>query len=189
MRLLPLTILSLCLCSSLLGCKDEVKNVAAHGVNPGKVPTMVSHDVNTVISDSGHVRYRITTPLWQMFEDAEPPHWIFPKSVTAQELDKSFKPITTIRCDSAYYDERTQIWSLNGNVRISTADNQLILTNQMYWNQDAHKLYSESFIHVEREARVIEGYGYESNEDFTTYRLNKVMAIFPIEEDRFPRGE
>lgn len=183
------SLLPLCLLIALMtGCKHELKNVVSHDVNPQKVPTMVSRDVQTVISDSGSVRYRITTPLWQMFESAQPPHWIFPDGVLAEEVDKKFKPISTIRCDSAYYNELTKVWSLNGNVRITNVENEVILTNHMFWDQDKHKLYSDSFIHIERASRVIEGYGYESNEDFTTYKINKVMAIFPIDENRFPRG-
>ena len=159
------SLLPLCLLIAIMaGCKHELKNVVSHDVNPQKVPTMVSRDV------------------------AQPPHWIFPDGVLAEEVDKKFKPISTIRCDSAYYNELTKVWSLNGNVRITNVENEVILTNHMFWDQDKHKLYSDSFIHIERASRVIEGYGYESNEDFTTYKINKVMAIFPIDENRFPRG-
>lgn len=168
-------------------CKDEVTSVVKHATDPEQVPTMVSHDVQTIISDNGHTRYRITTSLWTMFEECQEPHWIFPKGVVAEEMDSLYRSVTTIKCDSAYYDERKQLWDLNGNVRI-TANGGVdkIMTDQLYWNQLEHKLFSDAFIHVEKGGRVIEGYGYESNEQFSTYTLRKVEAIFPIDESRMP---
>lgn len=174
---------------TLFACKDDLKSVVKHPTNPEKVPTMVSRDVQTIISDSGHTRYRITTQLWCMFEEAKIPHWTFPEGVVAEEMDSTYKIVATIRCDSAYYNRTAQTWSLNGNVRITNVAKDLILTNQLFWNQSEHKVYSDSFIHIEKQARVIEGYGYTSNERFTTYELKKVSAIFPIDENKFPRGE
>ena len=85
-------------------CKDQVTSVVSHATDPERVPTMTSNDVQTVISDDGHTRYRITTKRWLMFEEAREPHWIFPDGVKAEELDSAFNAITSIQCDSAYYD-------------------------------------------------------------------------------------
>lgn len=175
----------LLICLVATACKDEVTNVVKHPTDPEKVPTMVSRDVQTVISDDGRTRYRITTDLWQMFEEAKEPHWIFPKGVKAEELDESFEIVTSIKCDSAYYDENSQLWDLHGHVNITNSDGDVIMTDQLFWNQMTHKLYSDAFIHIEKQGRVIEGYGYESNEQFTTYVLRQVEAIFPVDESRF----
>ena len=171
----------------LVGCKDgELKSVVDHATDPERVPTMATNDVQTIISDDGHTRYRITTERWLMFEEAREPHWIFPAGVKAEEMDSAYAIITTIECDSAYYDKHKQLWDLNGNVRITNDDGDVIMTDQLYWDQGQHKLYSDAFIHVEKQGRVIEGYGYESNEKFTTYTLRRVEAIFPIDESKMP---
>jgi Protein of unknown function (DUF1239). len=171
----------------LTGCKDELGTTHARETDPDSVPTMVSHQVQTIVSDNGTTRYRITTPLWLMYEQARDPHWVFPRGVVAQELDNNMQEVSTIRCDSAYYDKNTQHWSLMRNVRITNADGDVVLTDELFWDQSTHELYSEkSFIHVEKQGRVIEGYGYRSNEKFTTYELQRVEAIFPIDENKMP---
>ena len=172
---------------SLAGCKDgELKSVVDHATDPERVPTMATNDVQTIISDDGHTRYRITTDRWLMFEEAREPHWVFPDGVKAEEMDSAYAVISTIECDSAYYDKHRQLWDLNGNVRITNSDGDVILTDQLFWNQSDHKLYSDAFIHIEKQGRIIEGYGYQSNETFTTYTLRRVEAIFPIDESRMP---
>ena len=71
-----------------------------------------------------------------------------------------------------------------GNVRSWNIKKELILTNEMYWDQNNKKVYSDSFIHIERPDRVLEGYGFVSNEQLTTYNLKRPMGIFPIDEER-----
>ena len=170
----------------LPSCKDDSTTVVSHPTDPERVPTMTSRDVLTVISDSGQTRYRIAAPLWNMFEEAKQPHWTFPQGVKCEELDKNFKAVTSIQCDSAYYDKDNALWTLTGNVRISNVNNDLILTDQLMWDQHSHRMYSDAFIHIEKQGRIIEGYGYESNERLTTYQLRQVEAIFPIDERRMP---
>lgn len=160
--------------------------MVSHPTDPDKVPTMTTSDVQTVISDSGHTRYRIAAPLWNMFEEAKQPHWTFPQGVTCEELDHNYQTTSTLKCDSAYFDKLKNLWTLTGNVRITNPAGDVVLTDELMWDQHQHKMYSDAFIHIEKQGRIIEGYGYESNERLTTYKLRQVEAIFPIDERRMP---
>jgi len=183
--LLPIVAMLLTI-THLASCKDAVTGVTNHPTDPETVPTMVTNDVQTIISDSGHTRYRITAPVWSMYENAKQPHWIFPKGVSAEELDNNYNTVSTIKCDSAYYDKLQMLWHLTGRVKITNTNGDIILTDELYWDQGKHQLYSEAFIHIEKQQRVIEGYGYQSNERLTTYELRQVEAIFPIDETHMP---
>ncbi len=178
-----------CAAALLLSCSEDKASIVDHAVDPEVVPTVTSHDVQTIISDDGVTRYRITTPLWLIYEEAKRPHWTFPRGILAEELDSTYHNASSIRCDSAYFDQQQQLWHLTGNVRMTNVKGEVILTNEIYWSQMAHRLYSESFIHIEKQDRVIEGNGYESNEDFTTYTLRNVEAIFPIDEEQLKLAE
>ena len=186
MRFLIHIVFALILTLAVVSCKEDSTSVVSHPTNPDVVPTMTTSDVQTVISDSGHTRYRISTPLWNMFEEAKHPHWTFPKGVTCEELDNNYNTTTTIKCDSAYFDKMNNLWTLTGNVRITNPAGDVVLTDELMWDQRAHRMYSEAFIHIEKQGRIIEGYGYESNERLTTYKLRQVEAIFPIDESRMP---
>ena len=186
MRHLLHIVITLTVLLAVASCKEDSTSVVSHSTNPEVVPTMTSTDVQTVISDSGHTRYRIAAPVWNMFEESKHPHWTFPKGVTCEELDDKYNTASTIKCDSAYFDKMENLWTLTGNVRITNPSGDVVLTDQLMWDQHAHRLYSEAFIHIEKQGRIIEGYGYESNERLTTYKLRQVEAIFPIDESRMP---
>ncbi|MDE5919161.1 MAG: LPS export ABC transporter periplasmic protein LptC, partial [Duncaniella sp.] len=61
----------------------------------------------------------------------------------------------------------------------SNVMNEKFLTEQLFWNQRQRKLYSDSFIHIETSDKVLEGYGFDSNEQLTRYSIRKVSGIFP----------
>ena len=53
------------------------------------------------------------------------------------------------------------------------------LTEQLFWNQSQRKVYSDSFIHIERVDRTLEGIGFVSNEQMTSYTIRRPTAILP----------
>ena len=171
-------------CCIFLSCRDEVKSVVDKPTDPETTPTMVTDDVVTLISDSGTTKYRITADVWLMFEEAEKPFWLFPKGLLLEQFDSVFNTEASIRCDSAKYFKDDELWRLDGNVEISNVRKELILTNQLFWSQKRQKVYSDSFVHIEKADRIIEGYGFVSNERMTTYSLNHPSGIFPIDEQR-----
>lgn len=57
--------------------------------------------------------------------------------------------------------------------------NEKFLTQQLFWDQRQRKLYSDSFIHIEQADKVLEGYGFDSNEQLTRYTIRRVSGIFP----------
>lgn len=184
MKILPAVILTVgILCASVVGgCKEEEKDMAPAITDPASTPTMLTRNVSTLISDSGYTRYHITAPLWLMFENAEEPNWKFPEGLDIEKYDNDMKTDATVVCDSATYLSQRRLWRLDGNVRMRNTAGDRFLTQQLFWDQQKHTVYSDSFIHIERSDRIIEGYGFLSNEKMTAYTVNKPSGIFPVPE-------
>ena len=181
MRLLPAVIslaVGMAWTLTATSCKDEAKldTVALDSI---QVPTMMTRNVETLISDSGVTRYRIVTPLWYVYDEVEDPFWRFPEGLDLTKFDNFFRTETTVRADSAIYFKNKQLWRLDGNVRIVNILNEKILTQQLFWDQRSHKIYSDSFVHIEQTDRVLEGlHGFETNEQMTNYRMKSFSGIF-----------
>ncbi|MDE5927884.1 MAG: LPS export ABC transporter periplasmic protein LptC [Duncaniella sp.] len=185
MRLLPAAALMAAAAMSTTvttSCKDDSSLDTADVDTSVVIPTMLTRNVETLISDSGVTRYRIVTPIWYVYDEVEEPYWRFPEGLNLDKYDNFFRTEATVRADSAIYLKRKQTWQLDGNVSISNVMNEKFLTQQLFWDQRTHKLYSDSFIHIERTDRVLEGYGFESNEQLTRYTIKKVSGIFPASE-------
>lgn len=165
-------------------CSDDHRDTIAISADPETFPTMKTINVSTTISDSGYTRYHITTPLWLMFEEAQEPHWNFPDGMFIVKLDDNMKEDGTFTADTATYFSGKRLWRFDRNVRMRNVNGDRFLTQQLFWDQRGRKLYSDSFIHIERTDRVLEGYGFESNEQMTRYTIKRVSGIFPASEFR-----
>lgn len=165
------------------GCRQE-SHIGSVGfvVNPETTPTMLTRDVKTLISDSGITRYQITTPLWLMYDEAKRPYWRFPNGLKLVKFDNYMHQVATVTCDSAIYFKQQQLWQLDGNIDISTVEKTRFRTNQLFWDQSTHKVYSDSFMRVERPDRTLEGYGFNANERLTSYEIRRVSGIFPASQ-------
>lgn len=170
-----------------MACRNEVDSVVEHATDPETTPTMTTDSVRTLVSDSGITKYRITAQTWLMYEEAKKPFWRFPDGLLLEQFDSAFNVAASIVCDSATYFKNDQLWRLDGNVNIETARKEVILTNQLFYSQRSNEIYSDSFVHIEKADRIIEGYGFVSNDRMTTYSLDSVSGIFPAEQQPSPR--
>lgn len=182
MMLLPVTVAAILTATVVTSCHEKVKPGMISLENVDEMPTMLTRDVSTLISDSGYTRYHITAPLWKMFENSNDPYWLFPEGLDMEKYDDFMKVDATITCDSATYFSNRKIWRLDGNVRMRNTQGDKFLTQQIFWDQNRHSVYSDSFIHIERSNRIIEGYGFKSNEQMTDYTVNRPSGIFPVPE-------
>lgn len=188
MRLLPvLTAAALSASWLFLSCSPEKQHYVPNATDGESTPTMATTDVTTLISDSGYTRYKVVTPLWLMFEDAEDPFWRFPQGIALEQYDHMLQPESNVECDSAVYYSRKRLWRLDGNVIMVNTERDSFLTNQLFWDQNTRKIYSDSFIHIVSAERVIEGYGFESDQGMRAYQVKKPTAILPA--DRRPGGQ
>jgi Protein of unknown function (DUF1239). len=165
------------------GCPEERKVDISKNLHPGNMPSMVTHNVNTLISDSGVTQYKIVTPVWYVYDQVDTPYWYFPKGLYLQKFDPQFRVTATVAADSARFFRVQKLWKLEGNVEMTKAPKDLFLSPRVFWDQRRQRLYSDTFIHIENSTHVLEGTGFESDERLTKYRILRPTGIFPVDRD------
>lgn len=164
-------------------CTEETKIDVSSSLQPDKMPSMVTHNVNTLISDSGVTQYKIVSPLWYIYDEVDTPYWLFPEGLYLQKYDPDFNVIATVAADSARFFRLQKLWKLEGNVEMTKAPKDLFLSPRVFWDQRKQILYSDTFIHIENATHVLEGTGFESNERLTKYRILHPTGIFPVDRN------
>lgn len=166
--------------------EDEARYVPS--VDP-TVPTMTTVDVDTYVSDSGYMKYHAVTPLWEMYDNTNDPHWLFPVGLSLDTYDPGLKPNAHIECDSAKYWTARRVFRLDGDVMVVNVARDTFLTEQLYWDQAKTEFYTDSFIHIVKSDRIIEGYGFTSNEAMSRYVVHRPTAIIPASSLRTERND
>lgn len=167
------------------GCREKDKIDVAARINPMGMPTMTTKNVATFISDSGVVQYKVVAPVWKIFQEVDTPYWNFPEGLYLQKYDPYFQVVATVAADSAKFFSDRRLWRLDGHVELTKAPKDLFQTEQLFWDQRNRKIYSDSFIHIETTTHVLEGLGFESDEQLTSYRILKPQGIFPVNRSDF----
>ena len=91
----------------LSACGEEAKEHTARAIFPSdSVSMMTTYGVNTLISDSGVIKYRIVTERWDVNVIRQPNRWEFMKGVFFEQFDEQFHVQGYIQADTAwYYDQ------------------------------------------------------------------------------------
>ena len=150
LRILPIFTGGLLLSAMLstTSCNDVVEHTAP-AVNPKDSSSlMVSYGVNTLISDSGVMRYRIVSEVWEVNQVRNPSRWIFEKGIFLEQFDEKFHIEAYIQSDTAYYYDQQKLWELRGRVRVRTKDGLRFSSEELFWDQLRHEFYSNRFSHV-----------------------------------------
>lgn len=155
---------------------------AAGPADADTIPTMVTRNSTIVHTDSGYPRYHATAEVYYSFDNAPEPYWRFDKGAFIEQLDNDRNVVATLQCDSAVYARNSQIWDCIGNVRINNAAGDRFLTQRMLYDVRAQKIRSDSFIHIEKSDKIIEGYGFESNAAITDYTVNRPTMMIPVSD-------
>lgn len=165
-----------------VSCSKKKQPITEAITNRDSVPVMVTRDVSTYISDSGVVRYKIIAKEWKVFDRLDPSMWTFEKGVYLEKFNNDFSIEATIIADTAYYYDKKELWELRSNVHIENEQNEKFDTNLLFWDQKTEKVYSDQYIRIQQEKKIITGTGFESNQQFTNYAIKKTQGIFPFEE-------
>lgn len=148
-----------------------------------QIPALVTDTISTLISDSGITRYRIEAPQWLIYDKTDPPYQEFPKGIYLEQFDLDLSVQASLKADYAYYDEKAQRWRLTGNVHALNRKGEQFDTPELNWDQQTHRVYSDSVIHITREKSIIEGVGFDSNEEMSKYTILHPTGVFPIEDE------
>ena len=163
-------------------CSSNNKNLAEAIAENDSVPSMKSLGVTTLISDSGITRYKIVAEEWIIHDKKKIPYWAFEKGVYLEKFDTLFHIDASIKADTAYYYEIKKLWELKGNVQILSQRGDKFQTELLFWDEKKEKVYSDKYIQIEQEDKIIRGYGFESNQDLTEYEIKNSTGIFTVED-------
>lgn len=163
-------------------CSGGRKNLGEAITERDSLPGMKTLGVTTLISDSGITRYKIITEEWEIYDKKDPPYWAFEKGVYLEKFDTLFHIDASIKADTAYYYERKKLWELRSNVHIRSQRGDKFDTDLLFWNEKEEKVYSDRFIRIEQEDKIITGYGFESNQQMTEYKIYNNTGIFTVED-------
>lgn len=168
-----------------VSCEEEHEHTAPAVNARDSVPAMVTYGVNTLISDSGVIKYRLVAERWEVNEVRNPSRWVFDKGLLLTQFNQKMQIQGYIQCDSAVYFDKLRVWQLHGRVRILNPQGMSFQSDQLYWDETNHKFWSYSYSHMKMPDKEIDGNWFESNEQMTQYEIKQTHGKIDKNEAKF----
>ena len=162
----------------LASCEGQKEHTAPAVHDRDSASMMISYGVNSLISDSGVIKYRIVTERWEDNTVRNPSRWIFEKGLFFEQFDEKFHVQSYIQCDTAYYCDQKKLWELRSRVSILTKDGLRFTSQQLFWDRASHELYSNVPSRLVTPDRTLEGTYFRSDERMTRYFVSNSRGSF-----------
>ncbi|MCW3804234.1 LPS export ABC transporter periplasmic protein LptC [Plebeiibacterium marinum] len=148
-----------------------------------EIPSLELEDYETFVTDSGKVKYHITTPHLLQYDKVEDPYKEFPKGGHIITYDSINVIKSEIKCQYAINHDKEKLWDLRNNVEAINEEGVIFNTEQLFWNEKEKRIYTDKFIKITTEDKIITGYGLEADQSLNNYEIKNVSAVLGVDEE------
>ncbi|MFH1050570.1 MAG: LPS export ABC transporter periplasmic protein LptC [bacterium] len=171
---LLLSILAIVLVSCDEGKVIPKKNIESHNLETQ--PDQISYETEVFFADSSFTKAILKAKRARVYQARF--ETLLDGGVYVQFFKRqSNKKVSYLTSDSARIDDRTKNMLAGGNVIvISDSTNTKLETSLLEWDNTTQKLYSTEFVKVTSPSETIQGYGFESDQSLSNYKIFKVSG-------------
>jgi len=157
--------------TALSSCESNLKDVQKINLSEFS-PSGDADSITLKYTDSGRIKAVLIASKMLDYATVKYPFTEFPKGVDVTLYDLKAKR-TFIRSDYAIQFKGTDIIDLQGNVKIRSEDNQLLETEQLYYDQKNAWFFTEGTFKFTAPKGTSNGEGIDFNKDFTIMNTQK----------------
>lgn len=166
----------------VLSCDRKIDIIKKSDIE--SLPTMTIKDFEKVITDSAKLQLVMSSPLMERYTNQKPPYTEFRRGIKVLFHDGHKDPIARLTSKYAKLDEDKSLWELKDSVVAMNEKNEILETELLYWDQEKELVYTDRFVKITSEDRIVMGTGLESNPRFTIWTIRNVSADLYIKDEK-----
>lgn len=170
-RIIVLFLISVVILGVSSSCESNLKEVQKINVSEFS-PSGDADSITLKYTDSGKIKAILVASKMLDFATVKYPFTEFPNGINVTLYDQKGKR-TFIRSDYAVQFKGTDLIDLQGNVKINTEDNQVLETQQLYFDQKNEWFFTEGKFKFTAPKGISNGEGIDFNKDFTIMNTQK----------------
>ena len=157
-------------------CSGRKTDLAPEVTNRDSIPVLRTIGLESLVSDSGVIRYRVTAGEWLIYDKMDPQFWAFERGIHLERFDSLLRVDADIKADTAYFYNQERLWKLISNVEIVNLSGERFLTNLLYWNQETEKVYTDAYVTIHSGENVLHGYGMDADQRLENFVIRRPMG-------------
>ena len=176
-------ILLVILVTMLFSCANDMEVVNKY-IDAETEPDLVGENFEVLFSDSARLQMKLITPLVKRYESAKDARDEFPEGLQAWLYEKTGELKAEITANWARHDLTTDLWEARSNVVVTSADGQILETEQLFWDPKKGIVYSEKYTKItSKDGTVGTGDTFTAKQDFLDWELKKGKATIVLNDE------
>jgi LPS export ABC transporter protein LptC len=164
-----------------IGCKNDPA-VVKQITKDIELPVSTTKNVEMLYTDSARLRAKVKAPRRDTYL-GEKERIEFTEGVDVQFYDEDGGESGELKAKYAINNTKTEQMLARNNVQlVNKLEGKRLDTEELIWDQKTGRIYSDKFSKITSKQEVIYGDGFESNQDFSQYRILKIRGIVTMEE-------
>ena len=160
----------------LVSCTNDPKLVQEF-VSDKQQPIEQIKGAELLHTENGKVKVRVVASRIERFQDIEP-SLIFSDHLEVYFYNDSSQLQSTLVADYASIDEGKKIMLAQNNVILISSDDKKLETDELIWDENKNKIYTDKKVKISTSKEVIYGEGFTSTPDFKKYSITKINGTF-----------
>jgi LPS export ABC transporter protein LptC len=160
----------------LFSCTNDPKLVQEFVIDK-QLPIEQIKGAELLHTENGKVKVRLVSTSIERFQDIQPA-LIFPDHLEVYFYNDSLELQSTLIADYASIDEEKKIMLAQNNVILISRDDKKLETDELIWDENKNKIYTDKKVKITTGKEVIYGEGFTSTTDFKQYSITKIHGTF-----------
>ena len=169
-------------CFFFLSCEnslDQIRKMQEQKLSVDEVKGVTSY-----LSKAGVVKAKLTAPYMLRYFDSVP-RVEFPHSLHVDFYDDSTRIKSYLNAKQAEYFEQQGRVVLRDSVVVISIDGDTLKTDELFWDQNLHKLYTTRDVEIRQRTKTIFGKGFESDEQLKNFKLDSITGVLYVGASKF----
>ncbi len=163
----------------LSSCENNIEQIKAFGLTEA-LPILEASNFETLITDSGVVRYFLKAPKLLRFEEERESYFEFPEGIELIRYNEDGEIISSITANYAKQFEEEKKWEVKNNVIATNTQGDTLKTEQLFYNEIAGEIYTDEFVRIIRAEQNITGIGFESDQAMQNWRIRQPKGSIDV---------
>jgi LPS export ABC transporter protein LptC len=165
----------------LFSCENDLAVVESLKVDE-KTPVESSFDVTLEYTDSGKLVMTMKTPEINRFVNDDE-FMEMPQGMNMEFYDSLGNVKSTISANYSINYVKKKIMKAENNVIATNSKGQKLITEELIWDQNTHKIYTEKNVKVISEDKTLFGDGLVSDEQFENWEISHPTGDITLDTD------
>ena len=168
----------------LLSCENDIEKINEL-TSELHLPQQTGYDVEIAFTDSGYLRWKIYAPEISRYESKDNPYIEFPRGIKIIDFDREGKTESRLTANYAIYYQKDQLGEAKNNVvAIKETTGEELYTEQLFWDQKAETVYSNTFSRIiNNQGTHIGEKGFEAKQDLSRWKLHGSRGTVKIKNE------